>query len=153
MDVAFLRTVPLFEGLSSVQLEKVAPLTTERRVAAGGLIFKEGHPGQEFFIIAEGQVRISKHVPNVGEEALAILDSGAYFGEMALFEDAPRSADAIAHTDCRLRVIRRDDLDGLLFTDKDIAYSLLWTFVRTLAARLRETNDKITAFFAMSARF
>ena len=47
-------------------------------------------------------------------------------------------------------VIERAKLDQLMFTDKDLAYVLLWTFVRTLSERLRETNDKIKAFFAIS---
>jgi CRP-like cAMP-binding protein len=153
MDTAILKKIPLFEGLNSLQLEKIAAITTERIYEVGQKVFAEGQAGSEFFIILEGRVRISKHVPGVGEEALAILDPGTYFGEMALVDDVPRSADAIAHARCKVRVIKRDELDGLMFTDKDIAYTLLWTFVRTLAVRLRETNDKIKAFFAMTARF
>ncbi|HCF58510.1 MAG TPA: cyclic nucleotide-binding domain-containing protein [Myxococcales bacterium] len=153
MDIAILKRIPLFEGLNSTQLAKVAGITVERVCRKGEKIFAEGDAGYEFFVIVEGRVRISKHVPGIGEEALAILEPGSYFGEMALVDDTPRSADAIAHTDCLLRVIKRDELDGLMFTDKDIAYTLLWTFVRTLAVRLRETNDKIKAFFAMAARF
>jgi len=98
-------------------------------------------------------VRISKMVPGVGEEALAILEPGSYFGEMALIDDTPRSADATAHMPCTLYVIQKADLEELMFLHKDLAYELLWTFVRTLSARLRETNDKIKAFFALSARF
>jgi CRP-like cAMP-binding protein len=153
MDTSILKKIPLFEGLNTPQLEKVGAITAERIVESSERIFKEGDTGNEFYIITEGRVRISKHVPGVGEEALSILDPGAYFGEMALVDDTPRSADAIAHTRCKLRVIKRDELDGLMFTDKDIAYTLLWTFVRTLAVRLRDTNEKIKAFFAMSARF
>jgi CRP-like cAMP-binding protein len=69
---------------------------------------------------------------------------------MAMVDDAPRSADALAHSACALAVIARDDLDQLMFVDKDLAYDLLWTFVRTLSTRLRETNEKIKGFFAMS---
>jgi len=153
MDPTLLKKIPLFQGLNSPQLAKVAALTAERRLALNEKVFKEGDAGGEFFVIVEGRVRISKHVQGVGEEALAILDAGAYFGEMSLVDDAPRSADATAHTACVLRSIKRDALDSLMFTDKDIAYTLLWTFVRTLAVRLRETNEKIKAFFAMTARF
>jgi CRP-like cAMP-binding protein len=71
---------------------------------------------------------------------------------MAMVDDAPRSADALAHTACALAVIRRDDLDQLMFVDKDLAYDLLWTFVRTLSARLREMNEKM-AFFAATGGF
>jgi len=72
---------------------------------------------------------------------------------MALIDDTPRSADATANIPCTLYVIQKADLEELMFLHKDLAYELLWTFVRTLSARLRETNDKIKAFFALSARF
>ncbi len=72
---------------------------------------------------------------------------------MALVDETPRSADAIAHSACTLGVLHREALDSLMFTDKELGYAVLWTFVRTLASRLRDTNDKIKAFFAMAARF
>jgi CRP-like cAMP-binding protein len=103
------------------------------------------------FVIEKGRVRISKNVPGIGEEALAILEPGAYFGEMAVVDDTPRSADAIAHSPVLLQVISKEALDELMFIDKEIAYILLWTFVRTLSERLRETNEKIKAFFALSS--
>ena len=153
MDLALLKKVSLFEGLTAPQLGKVAALLKERTVPAGQHIFKEGESGDEFYVVLDGKVRISKMVQGVGEEALAILVPGAYFGEMALVDDTPRSADALAHVGCTLGVLRREDFDQLMFMDKEIAYSVLWTFVRTLSVRLRETNDKIKGFFALSARF
>src|SRR3990172_5983834 len=153
MDAAQLKQIALFEGLNSPQLAKVTGIFTERHFEAGERIFEEGEQGDQFFVILEGRVRISKMIQGIGEEALAILEHGSYFGEMALIDDTPRSADAIAHTSCTLGIIDRKALDGLMFTDKEIGYTLLWTFVRTLAVRLRETNEKIKAFFAMSARF
>ncbi|MFB1483016.1 cyclic nucleotide-binding domain-containing protein [Corallococcus sp. RDP092CA] len=150
MDAAVLKKVALFEGLTQGQLAKVARIARSRSHAAGDFLFREGDTGQEMFILTNGKVRISKSVPGIGEEALAILEPGQYFGEMAVIEDSPRSADAIAHSDCTVWVIERAKLDQLMFTDKDLAYVLLWTFVRTLSERLRETNDKIKAFFAIS---
>ena len=151
MDIALLKKVGLFSGLNSTQLAKLAGITQGRAVDSNDFVFKEGTVGEEMFVIETGRVRISKNVPGIGEEALAILEPGAYFGEMALIEDTPRSADAIAHTPCTLRVISKEGLDELMFVDKEIAYILLWTFVRTLSERLRETNDKIKAFFALSS--
>lgn len=150
MDAAVLKKVALFEGLTQGQLAKVARIALSRSHAAGDFLFREGDSGQEMFILTTGKVRISKSVPGIGEEALAILEAGQYFGEMAVIEDSPRSADAIAHSDCTVWVIERAKLDQLMFTDKDLAYVLLWTFVHTLSERLRETNDKIKAFFAIS---
>ena len=153
MDVDLLKKVSLFEGLTGPQLAKVAAQLVERSVPAGQHIFKEGEAGDEFYMVLGGKVRISKMVQGIGEEALAILEAGAYFGEMALVDDTPRSADALAHSSCTLGVLKRDAFDQLMFMDKEIAYSVLWTFVRTLSKRLRETNDKIKGFFALSARF
>lgn len=150
MDAAVLKKVALFEGLTQGQLAKVAQIAQSRSYPGSAYLFREGEAGQEMFVITDGRVRISKNVPGIGEEALAILEKGQYFGEMAVIEDTPRSADAIAHTPCTVWVIERSKLDELMFTDKDMAYVLLWTFVRTLSERLRETNEKIKGFFAIS---
>ena len=153
MDPAHLKQVPLFANLTQEHLQKVAAIATSKALKMGEHIFREGEIGTEMYIIGTGKVRISKMVPGVGEEALAILEAGSYFGEMALIDDTPRSADATAHQSCSLYVIQKADLERLMVQHKDLAYELLWTFVRTLSARLRETNDKIKAFFAISARF
>ena len=151
MDVSFLKKIALFEGLTASQLQKVAALAVRSDHVGSQPIFKEGDRGEAMYIIISGKVRISKHLPGVGEEALAILETGQYFGEMALIDDSPRSADAIAHIPCTLCAIKRDRLESLMFTDKDLGSTLLWTFVRTLSERLRETSDKIKGFFALSA--
>ncbi len=105
------------------------------------------------YVVVAGRVRISKGLPGGGEEALSVLEPGSYFGEMAMIDDAPRSADAVAHTDGALAVIRREDLDRLMFLDKDMAYAVLWTLVRTLSGRLRETTEKLRSFFALVGPF
>jgi CRP/FNR family transcriptional regulator, cyclic AMP receptor protein len=150
MDALLLKKVALFEGLTHSQLHRVAAIAQPRRHEAGACLFREGEAGQEMFILVEGKVRISQQVPGMGEEALAILEKGQYFGEMSVIEDIPRSADAFAHTSCTLWVIERAQLDQLMFTDKDLAYVLLWSFVRTLSVRLRETNEKMKTFLALS---
>jgi CRP-like cAMP-binding protein len=145
-----LRRCALFESLSADQLAKVAEIAVRRDVAAGDVLFREGSPGDEMFVVVTGTMRISKDIPGAGEEALTLLGPGTYFGEMAAIDDAPRSADAVAHTACALLAIRRDDLDRLMFLDKDLAYALLWAFVRTLSSRLRETSEKLRTFFALA---
>lgn len=147
-----LARVNLFAGLPAVYLRRIAGLGAEEVHEKGAVIFTEGETGDKVYLIIEGQVRISRQVPGMGEEALAVLKTGDYFGEMALIDDFPRSADARAHERCRLFVITKDHLADLLFVDRDLAYDLLWNFVRTLASRLRETNDKMT-FLAVSSRF
>jgi CRP-like cAMP-binding protein len=151
MDVGLLRGCPLFDTLRPEQLRKVALLAQERPFPAGAFVFREGDPGNAMYVVLSGKVRISKTVEGVGEEALAILEPGAFFGEMALLDEAPRSADARAHATCILAELRREELEQLLFVDRDLAHDILWAFCRTLSARLRETNDKIKVFFALSS--
>jgi CRP/FNR family transcriptional regulator, cyclic AMP receptor protein len=153
MDPQALRACALFQALPADRLRRIADIAKHRDLPAGAVIFREGETGDEMYVVVAGKVRISKQVPGIGEEALGILEPGSHFGEMAMVDDAPRSADALAHTACALAVVKREDLDQLMFVDKDLAYDLLWTFVRTLSARLRETNDKIKAFFAMTGGF
>jgi len=150
MDVAPLAQVALFQGLSHAQLRKVASICQPESVAAGTLIFREGEAAKSMYVLVTGKVRISRRVPGMGEEALAILDAGQYFGEMGVVEESVRSADAYAHADSTLWRIDRGQFEQLLFTDKELGYAVLWTLVRTLSGRLRETNEKMKAFFAMS---
>jgi CRP/FNR family cyclic AMP-dependent transcriptional regulator len=150
VHASVLRRCPLFESLSAEQVEKVAEIATGRDVAVGQPIFREGSNGDEMYVVVAGTVRISKEIPGAGEEALTLLGPGSYFGEMAAIDDAPRSADAVAHTACGLLAIRREDLDRVMFLDKDLAYAVLWAFVRTLSSRLRETTEKLRSFFALA---
>ena len=98
-------------------------------------------------------MRISKQVPGIGEEALAVLRPGDFFGEMALIDDAPRSADSIANQETTLLGIERKEFESLLFLNKDLAYAVLWAFSRTLCQRLREMNDRVQALLAMRGGF
>jgi CRP/FNR family cyclic AMP-dependent transcriptional regulator len=144
--------VNLFVALPPVYLRRIAGIGSTETHAKGARIFDEGAPGDKVYLILDGAVRISRQVPGMGEEALAVLKAGDYFGEMALIDDFPRSADATAHEDCRFFVITKDHLADLLFVDRDLAYDVLWSFVRTLAYRLRETNDKMT-LLTVSSKF
>ena len=153
MDIKLLKKIYLFNDLTNKELEKILKISKLEKHPKDKVIVREGEKGDKFYIILKGKVRISKRVEGIGEEALAILGPGSFFGEMSLIDDYPRSADAIANEDVDLLTISREDFENLLFLDKDLAYSVLWAFLRTLSQRLRETNDKIKAFFAMSAHF
>lgn len=142
----------MFSGLARRSLERIAAIASEETHSLGTVLFRAGDPGDKLYLILEGKVRISRDVPGLGEEALAVLGEGDYFGEMALVDDAPRSADARVHERCRLLAIDKDAMQHLLFLHKEIAYEILWNVVRTLAARLRETNEKMT-FLAASGKF
>src|SRR5439155_24757031 len=106
--------------------------------------------GHRLLIVGGAEERISRTIPGSGEEALAVLNPGASFGEMAIFDRSERSTDAIANTGCTLITISRSDFELLLDFSWDIAYKVLWSVVRLLCARLRGTNDNLRSFLAMS---
>ena len=149
---AQLAKVPFFDGLTVEALAMIAQVTTEESYAYGVRIFQYGDPGDKLYIILEGKVRIFREVGGMGEEALAVLGAGEVFGEMSLLDESTRSAGALAHEKCRLLIITKDAFDDLLFLHKDLAYEVLWSCVRMLASRLRETNDKLT-FLSTTGRF
>jgi CRP/FNR family cyclic AMP-dependent transcriptional regulator len=147
-----LAKMDLFRGLSGAALERVATICTEENYKTGEALFNEGDNGRNIYLVMSGKVRISRNVAGMGEEALAVLGPGAAFGEMALIDEVPRSADAIVHESCRLAVLSKESMEDLLFLNKDLAYEILWNFVKILSSRLRDTNDKMT-FMSMSGKF
>lgn len=148
-----LRQVALFDGLLPVHLERIASLVQEVHYAHGEPVFSHGDAGDGLYLILSGAVRISRSVSGIGEEALAVLKPGMYFGEMSIVDDdVPRSADAIAHEESRLLKLPKGDLRDLMFVDRELAYELLWRFVRTLSSRLRDSNDRLL-MLTVSSKF
>jgi CRP-like cAMP-binding protein len=153
LDISMLRAVAPFAGLSDKSLMELATRTSTQEYGPGAHVFEEGEVGDAMYLIIHGEVRISKNIPGVGEEALAFLQEGAYFGEMSLVgEPSERSAAAIASSPLKVARLERRDFQELLNQDKEAGVEILSSFVNTLAARLRASNDKL-AFFAMSDLF
>ena len=148
-----LKRFPLFATVPDEKLGNVVPLIKVLHYRTGNHIFEEGTEGDKLFLVSDGSVRISKFIDGVGEEALSVLKSGAYFGEMSIIDSGPRSATALAHTDCEVWEISRDEFIAILQSDRDLSFHVLWNLLKTLSHRLRETNEKIKAFFAMSTGF
>lgn len=149
---AALEMIHLFQGLAPRGLEQIAAITSEETHESGTLIFREGEVGRKLYLILEGKIRISRTLAGMGDEALAVLGPGETFGEMSLIDDTARSADAHVHERCQLAVITREAFEDLLFLHKELAYEILWNFVKILSHRLRETNDKM-AFLSVTGRF
>jgi CRP/FNR family cyclic AMP-dependent transcriptional regulator len=148
-----LKKMHLFDTLTEKELEKVQSICVAEKHAKYTTMFLEGDPGNRCYLITRGAVRISKFIPNIGEEALTVLKEGDYFGEMALIDNFPRSAHAIANTDIEVIAIDKAELDYLMSMDHELGYKLLWKFTETLSKRLRETNEKMACFLAMSGGF
>jgi CRP-like cAMP-binding protein len=155
-----LRTLSLFVNLTPAELQIVDGLLHERDYLTGEVIFDEGEDGQAIYIVASGEVLISRREqgeaghaapPAVNEPAafhprrrqgdtgyLARLGPGTFFGELALLDNSPRSAQARAATACQLIVFFRDDFVGLLDTHARIASKISRELARHLGARMRD---------------
>lgn len=140
--------------LSARELRLLATFSQEELYHRGDVLFREGSTGDKLYIILDGQVRISKQIAGVGDEALAILEAGEFFGEMALVDQGPRSADAFAHSEkLTLLAISHQVLNEILRMDIDSACQFLGILCRILTKRLREINLKIVQWRLMSGGF
>jgi CRP/FNR family transcriptional regulator, cyclic AMP receptor protein len=148
-----LKRFSIFATVPAEKLQKIIPIVKVAKYAHKQKIFEEGSEGDRLFLVSEGTVRISKFIEGVGEEAMSMLEQGTYFGEMSIIDMRPRSAAAIANADSEIWEIGREDFIDLLQSDRDIAFHVLWNLLKTLSQRLRDTNEKIKAFFAMTSGF
>lgn len=149
IDTSFLTDSPLFRNLDDQERAQVLIIGQVRLYAKDQIIFKEGDGGDGLFVVIEGSVRISKHSPT-GEEALAVLESNAFFGEMALIDFAPRAADAIANEDTKLFFVPLKELRTVIETHHQIALKVLYSLCEVLAQRLRETNERYMNIFTIA---
>ena len=140
------------QKLSPLEINFLATLSREEKFASGDHIFQEGEDGDRMFLVLEGQVMISKQIAGAGEEALAFLERGDYFGEMALIDQQPRSADARAHDNGAVVLsIAREVLEGILDIQKVSSLRLLRLLCNLIAKRLREIDDKLVGWFIFAA--
>lgn len=132
------------QGLDHDELLTLATFAQERRFGRDTYIFREGDPGDQMYFIVDGTIRISQFIPGGGEEALAILGRGEFFGEMALIDGKARSADARTHEGgVTLLELDRETVREALAMDPRAALEFLRLLCRILAARLREVDEKL----------
>lgn len=152
IDLSAKRALFTEQKLSTLEINFLSSLSKERKLAAGTTLFREGDPGDSLYVILDGRIRISKLIPGAGEEALAILERGDYFGEMALIDHQPRSAMAKAHDGGAVVLeISREVLEGLLDPRKVSSPRLLELLCRLVAKRLREIDEKLVGWFILAA--
>ena len=131
----FLRTVDLFADLSDSDLRALSDDISELHLATGDDLFVEGDPGDRAYIIREGALAILT-VSGGREVPIAVRHVGELIGEVALLQEAPRSATVRAHVDSMLLAIEKEHFDALV----DRSPSALKGMLRTILARLRETQ-------------
>jgi len=133
--VEALKRAPLFEGLSRKQLGELARVTEDVDFRAGKVLCREGQRGQEFFLIMDGEVEVTR-----GGKKLATRGRGEFFGEIALVEDVPRTATVTATTPLRFFVLTRRSFLRLLDEQPRVERKVM----RALARRLVSISDELS---------
>jgi CRP/FNR family transcriptional regulator, cyclic AMP receptor protein len=143
-----LRNVPLFRDFDETELIAVAGLVTTHRYAKHQTIFREGDPGQTFYLILSGSVAVVRIASDGRETILSILKERDFFGEMSVFDTSVRAAGVRTMTDAEVGVIERDDFLALIDKTPRIGRLL----VIALSERLRAANKLIAATTSQDIR-
>ena len=150
MNASVLRSVNLFADVPTSGLEVLATGLRRRRYARGQVIFTQGDPGNSLCIVEEGRVRIVVGSDDGKELVLRVLGAGDFFGELALLDGEPRSADAVAQEACQLLLLQRPDFLEFLEARPKVATTLLAALSRKLRVTTQLTQD--VAFLDVPAR-
>ena len=137
----FLATVPLFRDLDAGETARFAQLVRERSYPRGSVIVFEDDPGDAFFVVRQGRVKVVLIAPDGREVILGLLGVGEHFGELALIDDQPRSAHVVAMEDAQLLILRREDFRRRVEENPAVA----WALLLELSRRLRRADEKIGA--------
>ena len=140
----------MFAHLSAGPLARLAALAQLRRYGKDQVIFSEGDPGSALYTIVKGRIKIARSSLDGRERTIALLGPGDFFGELALLDGDPRSADAIAVEASEVLVVPRKDFSGFLMEHPQVAMDLLVV----LSRRLRRTSQIVhdAAFFDVRGR-
>ena len=130
-----LKKMSLFVELTKGEMKIVDGFMHERHYLKEEVIIDEGEEGQAIYIILDGKILICHQ--GQAEKPIATLESGNFFGELALLDDAPRAAQARAAEDCTLVVLFRGDFLNLMLSHALIASKIALQLARHLGARLR----------------
>ncbi len=145
MDTAdLLSQIPIFASLGNEDRASLAERIVRQSFPKGSTLFRRGEPGNALYIIIRGQIRIFASTRQGNEITLALLGPGEFFGEMALLDGEPRSANAEAAEETEVHFLDRDNFFSFLMHKE----SALRAILRALSQRLRRTDDLLAeAYF------
>src|SRR2546426_4179318 len=135
----YLKQVPLFADLADEDLRELIAVAKRRIFRNGEVIFHREDPGQVLYVIKEGKVKISLISPEGQEISLVVFGKGECFGEFAILDGLPRSADAVALERVECYTLQRSDFHNAIMKNPKIAIQVL----EVLSRRLRKTDDKV----------
>jgi CRP-like cAMP-binding protein len=138
----FLKDVSLFQDLNRAALAQLATLLVSKHISAGSVIFREADDSDALYVVETGQIVISKHVHGEVDIVLTRFRRGDFFGEMGLFDAAPRSASAHAEADSTLWRLERKAFQQILSDYPEMAARICYRLVIVFIERMRATNDQ-----------
>ena len=136
-----LRNVPIFAGFSKRELREVERIVHHRNYQTNEVIFRKGDPGLGMYVILQGGVQIVKNEDPDNPIVYSDLSDGDFFGDMALVDDASRSATALSSGETRLISFFRPELQDIITRFPAIGNKLLMNLAMVIASRLRKTNE------------
>jgi CRP-like cAMP-binding protein len=139
-----LSKVPAFSNLSARELKEVATIVHKREYRTGEPVFYQGDPGLGMYIVQDGEVSITILGKDGNERELATLNDGDFFGELALLDESPRSANAICKTECTLIGFFRPDLFELIEKKNTLGIKIVLKLAEIVAQRLRQTDKELS---------
>ncbi|MBF8248767.1 MAG: Cyclic nucleotide-binding domain-containing protein [Bacteroidetes bacterium] len=139
-----LSKVPAFGSLTTRELKEVGAIVHKRQYRTGEPVFYQGDPGLGMYMIQEGEVSIALGSKDALEEELAVLTEGDFFGEIALMDESPRTANAICKSDCTLIGFFRPDLFELIEKKPRLGTKIVIKLAEIIAQRLRKTDKELS---------
>jgi CRP-like cAMP-binding protein len=133
----FLKKVPLFSSFELEDLLRLKEITETTTCKAGDFVFQEGESGGHTYIIVSGSVEVVKG-DGADEQIIATLEKPAYFGEMAIIENQPRSASIRAKSDCVLLAIDGVEFRNMMKTNAELAFNI----VKVFSGRIRDMMSR-----------
>ncbi|HEY0866288.1 MAG TPA: cyclic nucleotide-binding domain-containing protein [Fimbriimonas sp.] len=137
----------LVHGLPGESVRQIASLATEEGFIMNETIVKQGEKGSDLYIVLEGTVNIIVG----GSDKLNEIGPGSVIGEIALIDDQPRSADAVAKTRVKVARIPAKELRNLMWEQKDVGFVMLANLSRVLCGRLRQASAMIDTLMDAAA--
>ena len=138
--IIFLKQVTLFQSMTIEQLKVMASICEDETISQGTVIFKEGDPGGAVYVVVHGRIGIQREGDRKGSVVrLATLEARGSFGEMNMFDNSPRSANAVAIEDALLLKLRSEPFMAIIHQHPDMSLEL----IKVLSIRIREANDQI----------
>src|SRR5580704_16529585 len=141
LNPALLRHVKVLAGLNDEQLMRFVRTMQVKQVSREAQLAKQGDHGDAMYLIVEGELRLRTHVDG-RETTLATIHSREFFGEIALFDQGPRSADIVASQDCTLVKIPAADIEKFVYETPELAAPFLLAIAKTLTSRIRADNRR-----------